>query len=287
MAGITGTTGVIVPQPAVRPQRYGLFSAANAPLDLPRHAAVSGVTYEAEHCGDGFLWPAAECPALSDLKTFGECGEIAYGAPFTVGATWQSGAFGHSEAEYRRRVQIRLRDNAQFQVERAFWGGRTVAPTLADMITSSGIAPTNLAGPVSLEAGLALLEDFLATHPYQGIIHARPSVSPYATERLLSVPDGKPGAPETRYRSPMGNVWSFGRGYTGNHPVTAVAPAAGQAYLVGTGQVSLWRDPTINVNPIFRSMDRTTNQVYGLAEQAWAGAIDCVIGYVLVTLVGM
>lgn len=288
MAGYTGTTGVVVPQPAVKPQRYGLFSAVDGPLDMPSHGAISGITYEAEHCGDGFLWPAAECPPPEELKTFGACGAILYGAPFTVGATWQSGAIGHTEAEYKRRTEIRLRDNAQNIVERAFWGG-LAAPALLDTITASGIAPVDLTGgtPASVEDGLALLEDFLAQYPYRGILHALPSASPYFTERLLSVPDGKPGAAGTRYVSPMGNTWSFGRGYAGTKPVAGTAPGAGEAYVVATGQVTLWRDPQVYINPILRSMDRTTNQVLGLAEQPWAAAIDCVIGYALVTLQGM
>lgn len=280
-------TGVVVDQPAVGSLRYGLLSVANGPLELPAHGALSGLTYEAEHCGDGFLWPAAQCPPLDDEKDFDPGCALGIGVPYTVGATYQAGAIGHTEADLRRRALVRHRDNRQKLVEQEFWGGRTAAPVLTDVLNSSGLTITDLTGgtAVSIEDGLAALEEFLADYPYRGILHARPAVSVYATERLLSVPDGKPAGPNTRYVSPMGNFWSFGRGYSGNNPDTAVAPGAGEAYIVATGTVTNWAGPE-QINPLYRSMDRTTNQVYALVEQPWATAIDCLIGYALVTLDG-
>jgi len=289
---ITGLgPGVVVGQPQVGAQRYGLFSASNGPLDMPPHGEISGVTYEAEHCGDGFLWVPASLNAPGQSKTFDGCNPFPYGIPFTVGATYHTSAIGRSEADMERLVRIRHADNQQAIVEQMFWGGRTVAPLMADLLTGAGITmqdvtPTpGTACPI--EMGIGLLENYLATYPYRGVLHAQPIVSPFATERLLSVPDGKPGAAGTKYLSPMGNVWSYGRGYSGNKPDNAATvPVAGTAYIVATGPVSLWRDPTVYVNPPLRSMNRSTNEVFVLAEQAWAGTIECLIGYVLVNLTG-
>lgn len=292
MGLITGTgVGVVVPQPSVGNARYGLFAAANGPYDLPRHGDISGVTYEQEHCGQGFLWPGPQCPPPAQSKTFNPCDGFSTGLPFTIAATYQAGAIGHDEATFRQRVLTRLRDDSQRLVEMAFWGGRTAAPTVADVLSSQASAPTDVTPvvgtPVSLELGIGLLEEYLATYSYRSVFHARPIVSPFATERRLSLPDGKPGAPGTRYLTPMGNVWSFGRGYSGNLPITPfTAPAAGTAYIVATGPVTLHRDPEPMVNPPYRSMDRVANQIMMLAEQVWTANIDCIAGYVLVNLVG-
>lgn len=288
MALITGTPGVIVDQPNVGNARYGLFSAANGPFAMPSpHAAVSGITYSQLHCGEGELWPAATCPPGGDLKNFPDCDGFALGYPFNIIGAYQAGALGLPQEEFTRRAVIRLNDNAQFLVEEAFWGGRTAAPAVPDLLTSSAITPVDVTGGVAvpIEEAVGKLEEFLAAYSYRSIMHARPVVSPYATERLLSVPDGKPGAPGTRYFTPMGNVWSFGRGYSGNHPVTGVAPGAGEAYIVASGPVTLWKGE-VYTNPPFRAMDRAHNQVYVLAEQPWVGTIDCLWGFALTTLDG-
>lgn len=291
---ITGNgPGVYVDQPQVGAQRYGLLSAADGPYPLPPHAAISGVEYEAMHCGDGYLWPPASCAPPATAKVFDACNPMVWGSPFTLQATYQVSAIGRTEEQMRRTAETRLRDNQQALAEQMFWGGRTVAPTMPDLlnvaVTSGAITAmtdvtTTPGTPESFTAGVGLLEDFLAQYPYRGILHARPRVSSFAAERLQSVPDGKPGAAGTKYLSPMGNVWSFGRGYSGNKPDDATVPAAGSAYIVATGPVTFWNDPNINTNPPFRSMDRSSNTVYVLSEQAWVGAIECVIGYVLVSL---
>jgi hypothetical protein len=86
----------------------------------------------------------------------------------------------------------------------------------------------------------------------------------------------------------MGNVWSFGRGYSGNKPSdNTVAPAAGTAYMVATGAVTVWRDPQVYVNPPERSFDRAGNAWQAIGQQAYAITIDCVAFFVLVELDSM
>ena len=42
-----------------------------------------------------------------------------------------------------------------------------------------------------------------------------------------------------------------------------------------TGQVTIWRDPEIQMPPLEQTFDRTANQWRGLAERAYAAAYDC------------
>jgi len=304
MATLVPMSGPIkVDQPNVGTIRYGLFSAAGGPLDLPAHGSLGGVYYDQEHCGQGHLWPSASCGTASSNKPMDACDGAALGMPFQVIASLQMGAFPWSEAEFTRRVRVRLQDNAQQIAEQAFWGGTAdvgdvLRGTPSPNFTNKGFTLTDKTPtpgtPVPLEYGVAILEDNLANYGYPGIIHARPIVSPFATERLLAIADGKPGTANNKYRSPMGNVWSFGRGYSGLNPSDGsaipgppTAPSVANAYLVGTGPVTVFRDPTVYVNPIFRTMDRTGNQLLAVAEQAYAMTVECVAYFVLVSLVGM
>jgi hypothetical protein len=86
----------------------------------------------------------------------------------------------------------------------------------------------------------------------------------------------------------MGNVWSFGRGYTGNKPNNdGSAPTAGTAYIVATGPVTVWRNPQVRVVPPERSFDRAANAWQSNGQQAYAIAVDCVAFFVLVGLDSM
>lgn len=303
MAPLTPLTGpVYVPQPPVGSIRYGLWSAAGGPYDLPDHGEVGGVQYLEEHCGQGHLWAAASCSAPTvngGAKTFDACDGTAIGLPFTVYASLQKGPWGYpgGQAEIERRVRVRLSDNAQQVTEQAFWGGTADVTSVVSSVgalgfTNSDVTPTP-GTPVPLEQGVAILEDFLANYGYPGVIHARPYVTPFATERLLSVPNKGNLDGSHKYMTPMGNVWSFGRGYAGTHPLTGAAipgpptaPAVANVYLQATGPVNIWRGPA-RVNPIYEAMNRASNQVLGLGEQEYAITVDCTAAFVLVSLVGM
>lgn len=296
MAVLTPLTGpVYVDQPAVGNIRYGLFSAANGPFPLPDHGAVGGVQYLEEHCGQAHLIAAASCsnPTVT-LATLDGCDGTAIGLPYQVGATLKAGAFPYDSTEVERRLRIRLNDNAQYVAETAFWGGNAdVQPALqrAELNGGSGIldvTPTP-GTAVTIEYGVGLLEDALSAYSYPGVIHCRPVVTPYLVERqMMPLPQrAAKGLTGVQY-TPMGNVWSFGRGYTGNKPNNdASAPAAGTAYLVATGAVTIWRDPTVYVTPPERTFDRAGNAWQATAQQAYATTVDCVAFFVLVELDSM
>lgn len=297
MATLTPMTGpVFVDQPAVGNIRYGLLAAANGPYDMPRHGDVGGVQYLQEHCGSAHLLAAASCSDATILAgtTLDSCDGTAIGLPFQVVAGLKAGAFPYDATEVERRVRIRLNDNSQYVAEQAFWGGNADVQSVLvrpELNSGSGIidkTPTP-GTAVTIEYGLGLLEDALAQYSYPGIIHARPLVAPFAAERMLApTPLQLPKGPTGVQFTPMGNVWSFGRGYSGNKPSdNTVTPAAGTAYMVATGVVSVWRDPTIYVSSPERTFDRSGNAWQTTAQQAYAITVDCVAFFVLIALNSM
>jgi hypothetical protein len=297
MATLTPMTGpVYVDQPNVGTIRYGLLAAANGPFDMPDHGDVGGVQYLEEHCGSAHLLAAASCsnPTITAASTLDGCDGTAIGLPFQVVAGLKTSAFPYDAAEVDRRVRVRLNDNYQFVAEQAFWGGNAdVQPVLQRPELNGGsgildITPTP-GTPVTIEYGIGRLEDALAAYSYPGIIHARPLITPYLVERqMMPLPQRQArGLTGVQY-TPMGNVWSFGRGYSGNKPDNdATAPAAGTAYIVATGAVTVWRDPKVYVSPPDKTFDRSGNAWQTTAQQANAITVDCVAFYVLVELDSM
>jgi hypothetical protein len=286
---------VIVDQPPVGNIRYGLFAAANGPFDLPRHGAIGGVTYIEEHCGNAHLLAAASCSNPTIPLTLDTCDGLAVGAPFTIEAGIKLGAVSYNAAEVERRARVRLGDNAQYVAEQAFWGGNAdVQAVLARSDINGGAAIADVTPTpgtaVTIEYGLGLLEDALAAYSYTGIIHARPIVAPFVAERSLApIPvRTTKGANLGVQLTPMGNIWSFGRGYSGKKPSDdTVAPAAGTAYMVATGATTVWLDPNIYVSPPEKTFDRAGNAWQTTAQQAAAITVDCVAFFVLVALNSM
>lgn len=304
MAALTPMAGpVIVDQPAVGNIRYGLFTAANGPFDMPDHGDIGGVTYVQEHCGNSHLWAAASCSGATvngGLLPIDGCDATAVGLPFQNIATLKIGAVPYDATEVERRARIRLNDNSQYIAEQAFWGGTADVQSVLQRTEFNGNTNTSNPGildvtptpgtAVTLEYGVGLLEDALAAYSYPGILHARPLVAPYVVERSLApIPvRATKGSPLLPQLTPMGNVWSFGRGYSGNKPTNdAVPPAAGTAYLVATGVTTVWRDPKVYVSPPERTFDRSGNAWQTVASQAMAITVDCVAFFVLVELDSM
>lgn len=296
MATLTPMAGpAFVAQPAVGNIRYGLFTAANGPFDMPDHGDIGGVQYLEEHCGQGHLLAAASCsnPTIAISSTLDACDGAAIGLPFQVVAGIKTGAFPYDATEVERRVRIRLNDNAQYVAEQAFWGGNADVQSVLqrpELNGASGIldvTPTP-GTPVTIEYGVGLLEDALSAYSFPGIIHARPLVTPYLVERQLApIPVRGARSADVQF-TPMGNAWSFGRGYSGHKPTDdSVVPANGSAYLVATGATTVWRDPNVYVSPPEKTFDRSGNAWQTAAQQAMAITVDCVAFFVLVNLTAM
>lgn len=298
MATLTPLSGpVYVDQPAVGSIRYGLYSAANGPFNLPKHGALGGVQYLEEHCGAGHLLAAASCsnPTIPVSTALDACDGTAIGLPFQAVAGIKSGALPYDATEVERRARVRLADNEQYIAEQAFWGGNADVQSVlrrGELNGGSGILDvTPVPGTaVTIEYGVGLLEDALAQYSYPGILHCRPVVAPFLAERSLApIPvRANAGTALPPQLTPMGNLWSFGRGYSGNLPTNdATAPAAGTAYMVATGAVTVWRDETVYVSPPERTFDRSGNAWQTTAQRGMAITIDCVAFFVLVKLAAM
>lgn len=298
MAALTPLTApILVDQPAVGNIRYGLFTAANGPFMLPEHGAVGGVQYMEEHCGNARLWAAASCanPTVNGgVLPLDGCDGTAIGLPFQAIASIKAGAFPYDAAETERRARVRLADNEQYIAEQAMWGGTADVQSVLQRPELNGgsgildVTPTP-GTAVTIEYGVGLLEDALSQYSYPGIFHCRPLLTPFLVERQLSpMPtQGARGSVGMQF-TPMGNVWSFGRGYTGHKPTDdTVTPAAGTAYIVATGATTVWRDEHVYVSPPSRTFDRSGNAWQTTAQRAMAITVDCVAFFVLVNISAM
>jgi len=252
----------IVPAPEPLRARYGLFTAASGPLDLPAHGEGGGVRYVPDTCGTAYAYgvacynadnPAPEKPHDSDNA------EVETGV-FVVLSTLNCGAPGYTMDEYRAKVRRRLETAEQATVEGALWSGLDFEGNSLDILTLDTEAENVASGydPGLVTDVIGALERYAYTeqgYGYQAYIHAPVEVAAFAHESGLVLKDGP------RLVTPMGSIWSFG------------AYPAGSVII--TGQTTVWRAPAIQVYDAF---DKVTNEVLLVAERAYAVGFDCLAG---------
>jgi len=252
----------IVPAPEPLNTRYGLFTAASGPLDLPTHGQGGGVRYVPNACGSAYTYgvacydgdnPSPEKPHDPDND------EVSTGV-FAVLSTLNCGAPGYTREEYRAKVLRRLESAEQSAVERALWSGLDLEGNSLDILTLTGQAVNVDAGydPGLLTDVVGALERYAYTeqeYGYRAFIHAPVEVAAFAAESGLVIPDGN------RKVTPMGSVWVFG----------AYAPGA----VIITGQTTVWRAAETQVYDAF---DQATNEVLLVAERTYAVGFDCFAG---------
>lgn len=173
----------------------------------------------------------------------------------------------------REKTLLRFAAGEATGVERNF--SRILAASSAPLLTPTD--PTSIVSVVAtLEQWLYGVQDVLSTigpiegiaYNYRGYIHATPRVAAYAADAHLVENFGP-------YKvTPLGSVWVFGGGYSGALPGAAAAVDGTDAIYI-TGQVTIWRDPEIQMPPLEQTFDRTTNQWRGVVERAYAAAYDC------------
>lgn len=239
----------LVPAPEPRGLRYGLFAAANGPLDLPRFGAGGGVRYDPVSCGVAYVYPV-ECDDTPPAKTFDPGDDSVEAAPFLVYASLACGSAGYTPAELEAKVRRRLAAGEQSAAESA----------LADVLAAdASLAALTSTDDTSIVAAVAELEQWLyEQYGYAGVLHAPVRAAAHAMDHGLLVRDGPV------WRTAMGTAWVFGGGY----------PDDGLAYI--TGQVTVWRSTDVTVPPAAQVLDRATNQYALLAEREYAVGYDCV-----------
>lgn len=249
---LTPAMRVAAPQP--RGLRYGLFTAANGPLELAIHARAGGVAYVPDSCGRARRWPI-ENPPDGPAKVFDTAPAVIEAEPVIVYGSLTTGSAGYSSQELIDRVTRNLESGEQTQAE------AELAERLAAADTALGAA-TNTVDAVST------LEQWLygtSGYGHVGYLHASPDVAAYAADAGLVVQNGPLKV------TPYGSIWSIGGGYP-----------AGTVY--ATGQVTVWRASDIAVTPPDQVLDRSTNQYHLIAEREYALAWDCLAASVTLTL---
>jgi len=252
----------IVPAPEPLRARYGLFTAASGPLDLPAHGEGGGVRYVPDTCGTAYPYgvacynvdnPAPDKPHDSDNA------EVETGV-FVVLSTMNCGAPGYTVEEYRTKVRRRLEGTEQAAVETAAWSGLDFEGNALDILTLDGQAVDVDSGydPGLITDVVGALERYAYTqqqYGYTAYIHAPVEVAAFAFESGLVLKDGN------RMVTPLGSIWSFGAYPSGS--------------VIITGQTTVWRTPEIQV---YNAFDRVTNEVLVVAERAYAVGFDCLAG---------
>lgn len=254
--------GLEVAPPEPIGTRYGLFTAASGPLDLPAHGEGGGVRYVPLTCGAAYAYgvtcydvdnPAPDKP--HDPDAF----EVVTGV-FGVLSTLNCSAVGYSLEEYRTKVRRRLETAEQGAVEQALWTGLDLEGNSLDILTLSGEAENIPTGydPGLITDVVGALERYAYTtqgYGYRAYIHAPVEVAAFGHEAGLVLKEGN------RLVTPLGSIWSFG------------AYPAGSVII--TGQTTVWRAPEIQVYDAFET---TTNERLLVAERAYAVSFDCFAG---------
>lgn len=269
--------GPLITAPEPLRRRYGLFTAASGPLDLPARGEGGGVRYIPVTCGPGRPY-GVNCyggEVAAPAKPLDSVDDATSAGVFLALATVACNAVGFTEAEYQTMARRRLANGEQGAVEEAFWTGLDFED---NALETGGLAEN--AETVTIHDDLdmihivAALEDYAYRQQGYGnvaYIHAPVIANAFAAEANLIVQDGP------LQRTPYGSIWVFGGGYPGTG-ASGAAPPAGGTYLHITGQTTVWRSPEENV---YSALDQNTNERLVVAERAYAVAYDCFNGRAL------
>lgn len=264
MAVLTGPVYVSNPTPQIL--RYGLFTVATGPLDMPTHGADGGVTWLGNSCGTAWGFEVncqdPEDPPTKDLS--GAALSNAEATPFVVGADFECSVVGLSRAERDRLVLEKLRATEQAAVENIFSQGTFgQSPSLA-----SNATPATDVGPATdvVEAFSQLEENFYDTYGYPGVIHVPHEASAFVQAADIITMQNR------IWRTAAGTAVSIGN-YAGLSP-SGASPAPGNTWLYITPPVAIWRTSDAFITPIEGALNRETNEVNMFAEREYVVAFD-------------
>lgn len=280
---------ILANEPQPTPARYGLLDAARVVDDTDPHTG-GGVAFEVDPtvAARTYLWA---CPPPADPSKAVELGgELAGADALTVYAGWGCSPAGYTTQEIERRARAALVAGEGRALEATFWTGvaddgapAVVWPHLAATDAAAAAASTAdgqvtfpgatiLNGGAALPLGLALaaLEGALGDcYPGRPTIHVTRETASALGDRLL--PEG--GNLVTR----LGSIVAAGAGYPGTAPA-GTAPAAGETWLYGTGQVTVRRTAPQLLGDFASSLDRAVNSVVRIVERTYVASWDrCLI----------
>lgn len=271
----------IVSPPAVQPYRFGLYSVAQQPQPEGDHWRC-GVMWEPYACDNGAPY-GDQCDDPDVEKVVRDGVPLVEADAFTVYDGYLCRLPGRpSEADIMDRARTALDLGEQRTVERVVWSGiagaQIVEPHLAspDAVVLNAVDPPAAADALALPAAIAALEHY-ASCEYGGqpVIHAPRSVAALMDARHLLERDG------AVLRTILGTAIAFYGCSPNTGPDGAEAPD-GTAWLYITGPVAMRRGPVlIAPDGVAAALNRTTNEVFVVAEREVAVGWDCVHAAVL------
>lgn len=277
MALLNGPVYVPLPTPVI--PRYGLFSAAVGPLDLPHHAYIGGLQYELGTCTlpQGY---EINCQTDHETKTFEGAIATKTGYPFVVYSSIECSPVGlanYGQERIRQYLFQQLVAGEQATVEDIFSQsafGQTEG-------LANNPATVNLGAADGIVEGVSILEDWLySRYGLPGVLHVPMRAAAYVDGAKLLHKDGVTGP----WKTAVGTTVSLGN-YAGVGP-TGDVPAAGTIWVYITGQVAVYRAPDSSLLdiPLGQVLNRETNVVDIVMEREYVVTYDCYVAGVQVTL---
>ena len=255
------TPPVVVDATSLTPSKFGLITAATVtPEDSPRQWV--GTHYEVNPGGPAQVDPN-EClndtPVDRDPLDDGIAYEDSLSVVLFGGFTCKS--VGLTEAELGERASRALINGESPGLEAAAWNYFLGEEPFVDADVQELLV---LPAAGSLVEAVAMLEE-VAYAEYGGtpVIHAPRGVAAYAARYHQARRES------TYLETVLGSRWSFG-----NYPKIGPNDAAG-TWLVITGQVDIRRGSIVTRGGDWRgALDRTTNDVYSLAQRPYSVQVD-------------
>lgn len=266
----------LITTPMAPPRPPGLFDVAMGPMAFPRPEAMGGgIEYVPDTCIDDVFLYDPTCPAVSGSKVFSVNESPVSGMPFVVITSYTCGLVGYTLEEVEQKVRTRMALREQRAVERRVWQGQPNGSP-GGGIPGLFQSATVLDAASCVTEAVEVLEQTLADNGVVGgIIHARPGMSAHLSQAHLLEKQGN------RHTTRLGTPVAFGQGYNGTGPAGQAATTSTE-YMYASGRVLIWGSDVM-VPPLRETLDRSTNQVYALAEKFFAVGIECGIWAIPVT----
>lgn len=270
MVALNGPVYVPAPNPVI--PRYGLFSVATGPLDIPVHARIGGLQYELGTCTlpNGY---EVNCQDQLAQKTFDGAIATNTGYPFVVYSGIECGIVGLAnwgQERIRKYLYEQLTAGEQATVENIF-SNSGFGQTLG---LANNPNTVNLGAATNIVDAVGVLEEWLyARYGLPGVIHAPMRAAAYVKSSKLIHKDSV----QEPWRTAVGTKVSFGN-YSGVNPTGGPA-ATGTTWIYITGQVAVWRTPDAQLLdvPLPQVINRATNSVDILMEREYVVTYDCFV----------
>lgn len=278
MAALNGPIYVPAPNPVV--PRYGLFSAATGPLDLPTHGRQGGLQYELSTCALPLGYTVACIDSHAGKAVSGSV-VTQTATPFVVYSSINCSPIGLANWGQERINQLlynQLVAGEQSTLERMFSESTFgLSPGLGGATPSA----VNLGNAIGVVRAFGMLESWLyARYGLPGVIHVPMLAASYVHGAYLVERD----SPSSPWQTAVKTTVSFGN-YAGTGPSGQV-PTATDTWIYITGQVAIWRTPDgeLFVPPMGQIINRTTNVMNIVMEREYVISYDCYLAAVQVNL---